>query len=324
MILVMALSVNSGRASNEHDPPNQNYAQSRVLLIPHRGRVETTRVADEQHVGQWMHDFQAAAAKARETNRPLLLHFHAQWCLPCRQMEAVLQRPEVLQQLGRGVIGVKIDSQQNPGIVQRFGIETLPTDLFLDPQLNVMSMQVGKTSPQIYTGMLDRIARSWQPTRPDPGSIAATEPQEPGQTPPKSNANSRPNEQKTAQHNGPPTGLKGRCPVTLHQSRRWLRGDKQYSVEYKGLVYFFAGAEEKAAFEQDPDRFAPKLLGCDAVVLSQSHRAIPGRIDCGVFFDNQLYLFSSKGNREEFKRQPLKYLRLKHAIRADQIETVRL
>lgn len=53
-------------------------------------------VAAAQQSGGWYADYAEAERVAREEGRPLLLHFHAWYCGPCKQMDAqVFSQPDV-------------------------------------------------------------------------------------------------------------------------------------------------------------------------------------------------------------------------------------
>ncbi|MGH7200318.1 MAG: hypothetical protein ACREJB_06910 [Planctomycetaceae bacterium] len=84
-----------------------------------------------------------------------------------------------------------------------------------------------------------------------------------------------------------------------------------------------ASAANAREFQANPQRYAPRLLGCDAVVLAESGRAVAGSSRFCLFYDGELYLFLSSATKEQFAKEPLKYARLKQVLRSDQVESVR-
>jgi YHS domain-containing protein/thioredoxin-related protein len=263
----------------------------------------------------WLTDFDQARREAQRLNRPILCHFGAKWCAPCQKMErSVLNQPAVLQQLQATVVPVKIDVNEHPEIAQRFGVESFPTDVFLEPSGARMVESTGFQTQDEYIAMLSRASRRYS------DSIAR---QQPKQSPPVNVApdtGSAPTQ--LAKQAPAQLMLEGYCPVTLQKDRQWTKGDPQLVTEYKGQAYQFASAQAREEFLRNPDGFVPQFLGCDPVLLWTSDRAAPGRIDWGAYYDNRLYLFTSQDNRRKFKESPDKYMTTKVVLNIDQIESV--
>ena len=118
-------------------------------------------------------------------------------------------------------------------------------------------------------------------------------------------------------------GLEGFCPVRLHHNREWTAGQETLSTDYRGIRYQFSGTAERDAFLKNPAEYAPQDLGCDPVVLTDVQKAVTGSIRFGAFFDERLYLFRSPENRDQFKKNPLKFTRIRSALKVDQIEGTR-
>ena len=272
----------------------------------------------------WHSDFNEAQRLAKQLNRPLLIHFSAEWCGPCRRMErSVLNSTAVLNQIASSTVAVKVDSDKRRDLVQRFGIRSLPTDIIVDGTGRVLAKSEGYQSQKEYLSQLARVDARLQNTnatrivrngsRNDPtptqgvGAKSVTAP------------SSVPVERPKVV-----VGLDRYSPVSLYNGRKWERGLAEFAAVHKGVTYFLANSRELSTFQSSPGKFAPQLLGCDPVVLWESDRAVPGSTEFGAYFDGELYLFASTESRTQFKKNPFRYTRTRQVLRLDQIERTRL
>jgi YHS domain-containing protein/thioredoxin-related protein len=299
----------------------------------------------------WRHDFHSAEAEAKRENRPLLVHFHAKWCGPCQTMNReVLSDPVVLRQIEASVIAVKIDSDEHRDLANRFGVDSLPTDIFLDPNGFVLDRSSGMSDRQRYLSLIARvdsrfcqtrkarIATSTKPTSREPALLSRVTPPPIAPNPVRQPAISSPlvatapaqNLSKSGPQLTPSkrpvamVGLRGFSPVALVGQRQWLRGSDRWAWDYKGITYYLTSAEELQEFKDRADRYAPQVLGCDPVILDITDRAVAGDIHYAAFFDGELYLFVSEKSRQAFKLDPDRFVRTKHVLKDDQLNENRL
>jgi protein disulfide-isomerase len=114
-----------------------------------------------------------------------------------------------------------------------------------------------------------------------------------------------------------PLCLEGYCPVELCENNAWVMGDPNYGIRHRGRTYLFAGPEQAQRFWADPDRYAPVLSGYDVVVFLEQGKMVPGTRRCGLFVNQQVYLFSEEATRERFERNSRRYTNLlRQAMRA--------
>src|SRR5262249_5275420 len=106
----------------------------------------------------------------------------------------------------------------------------------------------------------------------------------------------------------PPASLDGYCPVTLRDSMKWQKGDRQYWTTWQGRTFFFAGAAERDSFLRNPSAYAPMLSGWDPVRLAQRGEAIEGKRAYGLRTpDGRIVLFADEQALEQYKKSPGAY-----------------
>jgi YHS domain-containing protein/thiol-disulfide isomerase/thioredoxin len=304
-------------------------------------------VATEYGSPTWKHDFRSAETEARRLNRPLLVHFHAKWCGPCQIMNRdVLGDPSVLRQLDVSVVAVKVDADERPDLIQRFGVESLPTDIFLDPSGFVMDRSSGMRDRERYVSLIARIdsrfaqthkthiAMQSKPALREPAPLSRPTPAPIAPNPVRRTIEDRPMIASASppgvghpgplRHAGASLGLRGFSPVALVGDRKWMRGDDHWKYEHKGVTYYMTSAEELQLFKDGPDRYAPQVLGCDPVILDIADRAVSGDIRYAAFFDGELYLFVSEKSRQTFREDPDRFVRTKHVLNIDDLQGKRL
>ena len=232
----------------------------------------------------WHKTFAVAQAEARRRGLPLLVHFHASWCGPCRMMERdVLDTPRLQLQLGNRVVAVKVDTDREPSVTSRFRVKLLPTD-------------VARMLPAV-TGYL--VAH---PPKTSAGGTVQSRPviaKKSRKTTGAGTASGGKSEFRV--------GLAGFSPVALCAEKRWRRGDRKFSCRVGQVVYFLASASELERFRRKPTRFAPRLEGCDVVRHLDTGRKMAGSIKYAYFYDGGLYLFVDAESKARFFSSPVRY-----------------
>ncbi|MEZ6126386.1 MAG: thioredoxin family protein [Planctomycetaceae bacterium] len=260
----------------------------------------------------WYESYEQARQAAEQQHLPLLIHFHASFCGPCRQMDSqVFSQPDVRRQLRQGLVAVDIDVQHRPDVAQTYGATTVPRDIVVYPGQSPETINVGFKSRLAYLDILREVAGRGRQLSPPTGpavpetTIAAGSP-------------------AVEKEQEPVLGLDGFCPVRLMKDRQWVSGLEQITETDRGITYHFSSAEARDEFRRNPRKFTPQNLGCDPITLYKEQQAVVGSIRFGVFFDDQLYLFETAEHRTQFKQEPLKYGRIQHALRVDELKSRRI
>lgn len=93
--------------------------------------------------------------------------------------------------------------------------------------------------------------------------------------------------------------INGYDPVAYHTVGAPTKGSAEFKAEFKGALYKFSSAENLAAFEADPMKYAPAFGGWCAVGASKGKK-IPTQAEFFQVVDGQQYLNSSSGAHNRF------------------------
>ena len=87
-----------------------------------------------------------------DSDKPVLVDFHATWCRPCKEMNPIVKQLET-EYAGKVVV-YKVDIDEYPGTKQKYGITGVPTFIVFDGG-KVVDQVVGGTDKADLAGRLD-------------------------------------------------------------------------------------------------------------------------------------------------------------------------
>jgi thioredoxin-like negative regulator of GroEL len=82
--------------------------------------------------GQWRRNIEEASAEAQRSNKPLLLDFWADWCAPCKVMDAQVYTDAFLAAASQRFLPVRIDFDKQRAVARQYSVADLPTIVFTD------------------------------------------------------------------------------------------------------------------------------------------------------------------------------------------------
>ena len=83
--------------------------------------------------------------------------------------------------------------------------------------------------------------------------------------------------------------INGYDPVGYFTMSKPIEGNAEFKSEYEGALWLFSSAANKAAFDAEPAKYAPKYGGYCAFAMSKGAKA-PTAPDAWTIVDGKLYL----------------------------------
>ncbi len=106
----------------------------------------------------WLDNFEAAVSKAAELKKPLLIHFYADWCIPCKRLDRVVFGDRQLaESIDKDYVPLKVNLELHPRLAERFGITSIPADVILTPTGEVIANQLSPSNVEQYSKNLAKM-----------------------------------------------------------------------------------------------------------------------------------------------------------------------
>ena len=123
------------------------------------GMLSSNLIDDAVASVPWLSDVRQAQQIAHEKQQLILLHFYADWCGPCKRLERdVYPRADIATAISNNYIPVKIDVQRAPELARHYGVQSFPTDIFLEPSGRMVHRMTTPADPGEYLQVLHQFA----------------------------------------------------------------------------------------------------------------------------------------------------------------------
>ncbi len=109
----------------------------------------------------WSADVASAGQTAATEDKLVLLHFTADWCRPCRNLERfVFPNMTVEEAVRAHVVPVKVDVDLHPDLVTEFDVQSVPFDVVVSPTGKVVLKRSSPKSADGYVKMINGLRRT--------------------------------------------------------------------------------------------------------------------------------------------------------------------
>ena len=95
--------------------------------------------------------------------------------------------------------------------------------------------------------------------------------------------------------------INGYDPVAYFTESKPVKGDKRHHLKYQGADWYFASAENRKLFQQEPQKYAPQYGGYCAWAVSNGYTASTDP-DAWTVHEGKLFLNYSKSVQERWNQ----------------------
>jgi thioredoxin-related protein len=234
----------------------------------------------------WRSSLKQAAIDSKNSNKPMLLQFTADWCGFCKKMyKGTFTDQRVISHVNACFIPISVDADQQEALAEAVGVEGLPTTVIVSPDLKVLKKFTGYLTPAELEEKLDTICQV------------------------KSETTSSTSRVQTASAQSPQIAFQEYCLVSLKVDRKLKKGSTEITSQFHKRTICFTSDENRKLFEANPSLYWPISDGFCPVTRKDSLKNVEGKPSFGVMYGNRPLFFANKTNMEKFSASPKSYIR---------------
>ena len=92
---------------------------------------------------RWLTELNPGIAQAKETGRPIMVDFYADWCGPCKMLDAQTYSDDRVAAASTNWVMVRIDVDKNQGLASYYNVQSIPTIMVLTAEGKEVRREVG-------------------------------------------------------------------------------------------------------------------------------------------------------------------------------------
>jgi thiol:disulfide interchange protein len=143
---------------------------SGAALVGGCSRASTTsevEAVEQEEVGQvveegqedgiaWVYDLDRGLEMAAEQGKPVMVDVYSDWCGWCKTLDEETYSDAQVQAKASRFVPVKVDAGRDETVYRKYGVEGLPTILFLNAKGEEIDRVLGFAPPEAFLEQMNR------------------------------------------------------------------------------------------------------------------------------------------------------------------------
>ena len=114
-----------------------------ILAVQKNSGMKGAKVPSGGGKIAWLTELKPGLEKAKESGKPVMIDFYADWCGPCKMLDAQTYSDGRVAAASTNLVMVRIDVDQNQGLATYYNVQSIPTILVLSPEGKEVAREVG-------------------------------------------------------------------------------------------------------------------------------------------------------------------------------------
>jgi thioredoxin:protein disulfide reductase len=107
---------------------------------------------------QWVSDLDEGLRLAKESGKPAMLYFTADWCGPCVELKKHVFTDRKVAEASRRLVNIYVDVDRNHTAAAEYRVRGIPAIFFLSPGGEIVGRYLGDRTPSSFVKQMNAVA----------------------------------------------------------------------------------------------------------------------------------------------------------------------